>query len=142
MIFSVNDYNLKDISIEISKSKGINYIEKENPKTYKKGEVINFKMVGYDDANRYDLKFSLLSPLSLLNEFKDNKLIKLDDFIDEEVIIGINNVLDSSGYKYCDFFIEKLEIDVFKLNVYIKNYEFLSPKYNMFIEMIINFNEI
>ena len=70
MIFSVNDYNLKDISIEISKSKGINYIEKENPKTYKKGEVINFKMVGYDDANRYDLKFSLLSPLSLLNEFK------------------------------------------------------------------------
>lgn len=142
MVFNVNNYNLKNIYLEITKSKGINFTKKDNAKTYKKGKVINFRLSGIDNYNQYNLEFVLLSSLDTLNSFKENKLIKINEYIEEEVIIGINKVFDSSGYKYCDFFLEKIDDNCFKLNVYIKDYEFLSPRYNMFIELLIDYNEI
>lgn len=142
MVFNVNGYNLKNVSIEITKSKGINFMEKNDPKSYKKGKVINFKLSGIDNYNQYNLEFVLLSSLDTLNGFKGNKLTKINEFIEEDVIIGINKVFDSSGYKYCDFFLEKIDDNIFKLNVYIKDYEFLSPKYNIFVELLIDYNEI
>lgn len=142
MFFNVNDYNLKNVSIEITKSKGINFVKKNDPKSYKKGKVINFKLRGFDNSTQYDLEFSLLASIDKLNAFKENKIIKINEYIDDEVIIGVNKVLDSSGHKYCDFFFEKILDDVFKLNVYIKDYEFLSPKYNIIIELLIDYNEI
>lgn len=142
MIFNVNDDNLKNVLIEITKSKGINFIKKDDPRSYKKGKVINFKLSGIDDYNQYNLEFVLLASLETLNSFKENKLIKINEYIEEEIIIGINRVFDSSGYKYCDFFLEKIDDNYFKLNIYVKEYEFLSPKYNMFIELIFDYNEI
>ena len=142
MIFNVNNNKLEKVSIEITKSKGINFVKKNDAKSYKKGKVINFKLKGFDNSIQYDIEFSLLSSIATLNTFKENKLIKINEYIDDEVIIGVNKVLDSSGYKYCDFYIEKIIENVFKLNIYIKDYEFLSPKYNMFIELIVDYNEI
>lgn len=142
MIFNVNNDNLKKVSIDITKSKGINFVKKNDPKSYKKGKVINFKLRGFDNNIQYDIGFSLLSSIDTLNTFKENKLIKINEYIDDEVIIGVNKVLDSSGYKYCDFYIEKIIENVFKLNIYIKDYEFLSPKYNMYIELLVDYNEI
>lgn len=142
MIFNVNDDNLKNVSLEITKSKGINFIKKDDPRSYKKGKVINFKLSGIDNYNQYDLEFVLLASLDTLNSFKENKLIKINEYIEEEIIIGINKVFDSSGYKYCDFYLEKIDDNCFKLNIYVKEYEFLSPKYNMFIELIFDYNEI
>lgn len=142
MIFNVNNNKLEKVSIEITKSKGINFVKKNDAKSYKKGKVINFKLKGFDNSIQYDIEFSLLASIATLNTFKENKLIKINEYIDDEVIIGVNKVLDSSGYKYCDFYIEKIIENVFKLNIYIKDYEFLSPKYNMFIELIVDYNEI
>lgn len=142
MIFNVNNDNLKKVSIDITKSKGINFVKKNDPKSYKKGKVINFKLRGFDNNIQYDIGFSLLASIDTLNTFKENKLIKINEYIDDEVIIGVNKVLDSSGYKYCDFYIEKIIENVFKLNIYIKDYEFLSPKYNMYIELLVDYNEI
>ena len=142
MIFNVNNNKLEKVSIEITKSKGINFVKKNDAKSYKKGKVINFKLKGFDNSIQYDIEFSLLASIATLNTFKENKLIKINEYIDDEVIIGANKVLDSSGYKYCDFYIEKIIENVFKLNIYIKDYEFLSPKYNMFIELIVDYNEI
>lgn len=142
MVFNVNEYNLKNVSMEITKYKGINFIRKDDPKSYKKGNVIKFKLSGIDDYNQYNLEFILLSSLETLNSFKENKLIKINEYIDEEVIIEINNVFDSGGYKYCDFYVEKLENNIFKFNIYVKEYQFLSPKYNMFIEFMVDYEEI
>lgn len=142
MIFNVNNDNLKKVSIDITKSKGINFVKKNDPKSYKKGKVINFKLRGFDNNIQYDIGLSLLASIDTLNTFKENKLIKINEYIDDEVIIGVNKVLDSSGYKYCDFYIEKIIENVFKLNIYIKDYEFLSPKYNMYIELLVDYNEI
>ena len=142
MVFNVNDYNLKNVSIEITKSKGINFVKKNDPKSYKKGKVINFKLRGFDNSTQYDLEFSLLASIDKLNAFKENKIIKINEYIDENVIIDINRVLDSGSFKYCDFYLEKIETNIFKFNIYVKDYEFLSPKYNMFIEFLINYEEI
>lgn len=142
MIFNVNNNKLEKVSIDITNSKGINFVKKNEPKSYKKGKVINFKLRGFDNSTQYDLEFSLLASIDTLNTFKENKLVKINEYIDDEVIIGVNKVLDSSGHKYCDFFLEKILDNVFKLNIYIKDYEFLSPTYNMFIKLLVDYNEI
>lgn len=142
MIFNVNGYNLKNIDLEITKSKGINFTKKDNAKTYKKGNIINVRLNGKDNFNVYNLEFILLAPISLLNDFKMNKSIKINEFVDENVTIEINSILDSEAYRYCNLYLEKLDNNIFKFNIYVKNYEFLSPKYNMFMEFIINYDEI
>lgn len=142
MVFNVNNYNLKNIKVDITKSKGFNFTKKDNAKTYKKGNIIIIKLIGTDNFNTYNFEFILLAPLALLNDFKMNKNVKINEFIDENVAIEINSILDSEAYGYCDFYIEKLDNNIFKFNIYVKNYEFLSPKYNMFMEFIINYDEI
>ena len=138
MIFSVNNSNLKNISSEIVKFKGINFIKKSDPLTYKRGNVIACRL----SAEQYYLEFVIHASKNLLNSFENNKLVKINEYINEEVIIGIDEVFDGSGYKYCDFYIEKIENNIFKFNIYVKEYQFLSPSYNMFIEFIINCDEI
>ena len=142
MVFNVNNYNLKNIKVDITKSKGINFTKKDNAKTYKKGNIIIIKLIGTDNFNTYNFEFILLAPLALLNDFKMNKNVKINEFIDENVAIEINSILDSEAYGYCDFYIEKLDNNIFKFNIYVKNYEFLSPKYNIFIEFIVDYDEI
>lgn len=142
MVFNVNGFNLKNIQIDIIKSKGINIVKKANLKSYIKGSIINFQINGIDNFNEYNFEFKLLASIEVLNNFKMNKNVKINEYIDENVIIDINRVLDSGSFKYCDFYLEKIETNIFKFNIYVKDYEFLSPKYNMFIEFLINYEEI
>lgn len=141
MLFRVNENNLKSLSCEQLKQKGINIVIKNNVKSYKKGKVLNIKISGQKEENSYSLDFMILASKELLNSLSETTYTKINEYIDKDVIIGINNVLDSSGLKYSNFYLQKIQKDFFKLNIYIKDYEFLSPRYNMFIEFFVDYNE-
>ena len=61
MVFNVNGFNLKNIQIDIIKSKGINIVKKANLKSYIKGSIINFQINGIDNFNEYNFEFKLLA---------------------------------------------------------------------------------